>query len=151
MTVPSENLKMAYELLCGRRKTPNPVLEETYCLLSQNKIGTVDYNKYGTSDQKGFIAVSEAFIDNFLLSVYVPSYRLDKKGNYTEIGSMNSTIVGYLKHGGLLKSTVKAVEFAPVGARDIPIGTVIPFEDETSETENLRIFFLAGLQDCKLQ
>ena len=47
------------------------VLEEAFRLLSQNKIGAVNYNKYGALDGLGFQTVSEEFIDNFYMFVSV--------------------------------------------------------------------------------
>ena len=46
------------------------LLQAGFRLVSQNKIGRVNYNKYAVVDGKGFIQVSAEFIDNYCMVVY---------------------------------------------------------------------------------
>lgn len=105
--------------LVGKQRRPEAVLEEIFRLVCHNKVGDLNYNKYGHCDGQGFKRIDRPFFDNFTVYVIVPSYRVEKKigdiARFTELGACNSTLVGLLKRAGLLKATVKAIEFSPMG------------------------------------
>ncbi len=123
--------------LVGRKQNIDAVLEEIFRLLSKNKIGCIDYNKYGRHDGDGFLKVTDEFVDSFCIFVPVPDYRVHK-GRYTEVGTQNCSLVALLKRCGLAKATVKAVDFQPL--QHVPKSWIIPCSDPSKVTEKTRYF-----------
>ena len=98
--------------ICGRRKKDEDILESVFRAACQNKIGNVNYNKYGKKDDSfKFHPVTDFFIDSIVLAVPVQQYNINKQGNYIHVGAMNSAIWSALKEVGLTRSKVKAITF----------------------------------------
>ena len=60
--------------ILGRSNKSSVVLEKIAKENSLNRIGAVNFNKYGKQDGIGFLPCSDKFVDSFLLYVYVPDY-----------------------------------------------------------------------------
>jgi hypothetical protein len=95
--------------ILGRSNKRTVVLEKIAKENSQNRTGSVNFNKYGKQDNIGFSSCSEKFVDNFLLYVYVPDYFVTSKKTYIEVGLVNKHIRDMLDRYGLQKCNVKAI------------------------------------------
>ena len=98
---------------CGRSAAnARNILEKIARLNALNRTGNANYNKYGNKDGIGFIPCSDKFIDNFILQVLVPDYKLDKT-KYLHVGAVNKTIRDLLARRNLTKCKVKAIGLKP--------------------------------------
>ena len=73
---------------------------------SLNRIGAINFNKYGKQDGIGFLPCSGKFVESFLLYVYVPDYFVTARKTYTEVGLVSMRIRTLLKRHGLQKCKV---------------------------------------------
>ena len=95
--------------ILGRSNKSSVVLEKIAKENSLNRIGAVNFNKYGKQDGIGFLPCSEKFVDSFLLYVYVPDYFVTARKTYTEVGVVSMRIRTLLKRHGLQKCKVKVL------------------------------------------
>ena len=96
-----------------KSKSKSALVEAVTRVNSLNMTGRLNYNMYGTKDGVGFSAVTDKFIDNFILKVLVADYNT-KDGKNVFVGSQNKTIRDLLKSQGLEKCVVKGVNFAKI-------------------------------------
>ena len=85
------------------------VLEKIAKENSFNRIGAVNFNKYGKQDGIGFLPCSDKFVESFLLYVYVPDYFVTARKTYTEVDAVSMRIRTLLKQHGLQKCKVKVL------------------------------------------
>ena len=62
--------------LSGATKSRTAVIESLIHSNALNRTGTPNYNADGVKDGIEFVNVTEKFVDNFLLRVLVPEYKL---------------------------------------------------------------------------
>ena len=95
--------------ILGRSNKSTVVLEKIAKENSLNRIGAVNFNKYGKQDGIGFLPSSDKFVESFLLYVYVPDYFVTARKTYTEVGVVSMCIRTLLKRHGLQKCKVKVL------------------------------------------
>ena len=95
--------------ILGRSHKSSVVLEKIAKENSLNRIGAVNFNKYGKQDGIGFLPCSDKFVDSFLLYVYVPYYFVTARKTCTEVGVVSMRIRTLLKRHGLQKCKVKVL------------------------------------------
>ena len=104
--------------ILGRSNKSTVILEKIAKGNSLNRIGSVDFNKYGKQDGVGLLPCSDRLVNNFVLYVYVPDYFVTPKKTYTEVGEVSMRIRDLIKYHGLEKCKVKIV--SPLKERSKP-------------------------------
>ena len=122
----------------GRAKAKSAVLEAVVRSNSLNLTGHTNYNQYGSKDGKGFINVTDKFVDNFILKVLVPEYNT-KNGRNMFVGSQNITIRELLIAHGLEKCVVKAINIAKIAKPSVEMLECAPNKNKDLEAP---IYFL---------
>ena len=95
--------------ILGRSNKSTVILEKIAKANSLNRIGSVDFNKYGKQEGVGVLQCSNRLVNNFVLYVYVPHYFVTPKKTYTEVGVVSMRIRDLIKYHGLQKCKVKIV------------------------------------------
>ena len=78
--------------LVGKSTKKSAVVEAIAKANALNLTGNIDYNIDGTKDNVGFVAVTDKFIDNFLLRIIVPEYNTKDGISNLLVGSQNRKI-----------------------------------------------------------
>lgn len=117
--------------LIGNSKSSTALLEIIAQRHALNCTGRVNYNMYGKKDGVGLVAVTQKFIDNFILAVLVPDYNVNNRRNVF-IGSQNKGIRDLMDAHGIKSCIVKATNFSKLSKPPTgPLLEYMPYRNPT--------------------
>lgn len=126
-------IRIKADKLIGDKINTQTALEAVFYNNSLNKIGHVNYNKYGTKGHE-LKTISNVFVDNFLLYSIVRA-KNTKGRQCSETGALNAQLVSTLKSYGLNKSRVKAIQ---IGDYTPTFGEILSYKHANPTQQDIK-------------